>query len=204
MIEQRTEEWRRQRAGHVTASRADDVDAKTKGGYEAAARRNYISQLVLERLLKKPCEEVFASRAMEIGTEREPAARSWYMDQTDALVAQAGFVRHPEFEWVGASIDGEVVKGKGGLEIKCPQPSQHIKNLLEGPVKYAGQVQFQMWVKGWEWVDVVTYNPDFPEGLRGWFWRVARRQTFINTLQSNVIQLLKEVDETLLKLENLK
>jgi hypothetical protein len=203
LIEQRTEEWRQARAGHVTASRADDVTATVKSGGWAAARQNYIAQLVLERLLKRPCEEAFVSRAMEIGTEREPSARSWYTDKTGLWVTQLGFTRHPSVEWVGASIDGEVEEGVGGIEIKCPQPSQHMKNLIDGPTKYFGQVQFQMWIMGWAWVDVVTYNPDFPTRLIGKIVRVKRNQIFLNTFAESVLLLLKEVQDNINKLESM-
>ena len=48
-MEQRTEEWHKARLGKVTASRVADVLAKIKTG-EAAARKNYKMELVVQRL----------------------------------------------------------------------------------------------------------------------------------------------------------
>ena len=54
-MEQRTEEWHKARLGKVTASRVADVLAKIKTG-EAAARKNYKMELVVQRLTGEPGE----------------------------------------------------------------------------------------------------------------------------------------------------
>ena len=73
MIEQRTEEWFKQRLGKVTASRIADVIAKTKTG-PSASRANYMAQLIAERLTGQQ-QESYSSAAMEWGTQTEPLAR---------------------------------------------------------------------------------------------------------------------------------
>lgn len=202
MIQQGTEEWLLERCGHVTGSRAADVLATIKSG-EAAARRNYRAQLVLERILRRPCEDGFVSKAMEVGTEREPVARSWYMDRTDALVQKVGFLKHPTHAWVGCSLDGRV-EGNGILEIKCPQPAKHMMTLMEGTMSYTPQVQFNIWVAGADWCDFVSYNPDFPENLRGCLRRIERDQKYIDSLEKAVLEFDLEVQQTVVKLLEMK
>ena len=46
---QGSEEWLAARLGKVTASRMDDLMARTKSGY-GAGRSNYMAQLIAERL----------------------------------------------------------------------------------------------------------------------------------------------------------
>ena len=74
--EQRTEEWFTARLGKVTASRVNDVMAKTKTGY-SASRDSYMTQLVLERITQSKAEG-FTSQAMQWGVEQEPFARAAY------------------------------------------------------------------------------------------------------------------------------
>ncbi len=68
-MEQRSDEWFAARLGFATASRMNDVLA----GPETAARRNYLIQLVTERLTGQQ-QESFSSTAMQRGTELEPVA----------------------------------------------------------------------------------------------------------------------------------
>jgi hypothetical protein len=70
---QGSEEWRAARVGLVTASRMCDVVAKIKTG-EAAARRDYRAQLVVEILTGLPQNDDFMNDEMRWGVEYEPFA----------------------------------------------------------------------------------------------------------------------------------
>jgi putative phage-type endonuclease len=207
MIEQGTVEWFAERAGHVTASRAADMLAKIKEG-EAAGRKTYRTKLVVERLTGRPAnDDSFTSGPMERGTEKEPAARSWYMNKRDVLVTQMGFTRHKTIPWVGCSPDSEVEDGVGGLEIKCPNTSTHIENLFSGksPAKYFKQMQFQMMVMNWQWVDFVSYDDRLPEHLHGCIYRLVRDPLWIETtLMPELTKFLAEVAEDVERLKNYK
>ena len=65
MIEQGSNEWHLLRLGKVTASRIADVLSKGKSG-ESASRRNYRTELVVQRLTGLPGES-FSNAAMEHG-----------------------------------------------------------------------------------------------------------------------------------------
>ena len=93
MIEQGTVEWHMQRLGKVTASRIADVLSKGKSG-ESASRKNYRTELLVQRLTGQPGES-FTSSAMEWGTATEPLARIAYEATMGAFVNQVAFIDHP-------------------------------------------------------------------------------------------------------------
>ena len=101
MIEQRTEEWFKQRLGKVTASRISDVIAKTKTGV-STSRQNYLVQLVSERITGKKGDS-FVNQAMLDGIERESAARELYMQTRGTSVTEVGFFDHPIIKNSGVS-----------------------------------------------------------------------------------------------------
>lgn len=204
MIEQRTDEWFAERLGFATASRAADVLAEIKSG-EAASVTNYRAELVCERLTGKKSEDGFTSKAIQRGVDLEPAARAWYCEQRGVLVTQLGFCKHPTIAWVGASPDS-AVGDDGGLEIKCPNTATHIATLLAGKAdaKYFKQMQWQMWVTGWKWVDFVSYDDRLPDHLMGVIHRVERDQKFIDEMEVKVKAFLASVDAQLAKLAEIK
>jgi len=203
MIEQGTEEWFAQRLGKVTASRVADVIAKTKSGY-SASRDNYMAQLVCERLTNTK-DAGFSSAAMTWGTETEPLARAAYEAATDVLVDEVGFINHPTIEDAGASPDG-LVGQLGLLEIKCPNTNTHIDTLLTQtvPSKYNIQMHWQMICTGRHWCDFVSFDPRLPTELQLFIKRVVYDPVFGAMLEKEVILFLKELDEKIIKLNDLK
>lgn len=191
---QGSEAWKKERAGHCTASRFKDVLAKIKTG-EAAVRRNYRVQLVTERLIGAPIANGFTSKAMEWGTQTEPLARMAYEAHTSEPVLETGFLLHPSLDWCGASPDG-LVGSDGLIEIKCPEPHTHMEWLLDAviPSEHIAQVQGQLWITGRKWCDFVSFDPRFPENLRLLVVRVGRNESYIAELERQVKLFLDEVD----------
>ena len=190
-MEQRSEEWFAARCGKATASRVADILAKIKTG-EAASRKNYKMELVVQRLTCKPGES-FTNAAMEWGTEQEPYARMAYEAHTGNFVEDVGFIDHPTIEWFGCSPDGIV--GEGLVEIKCANTTAHIDWMLDGkaPSKYIPQMQCQMAVTGAKWCDFASYDPRLPEDLQLFVVRVDRDQEYIDSMEVEVKQFLSEV-----------
>ncbi|MGH7238158.1 MAG: lambda exonuclease family protein, partial [Candidatus Saccharimonadales bacterium] len=149
--EQRSNEWFAARLGKATASRFNDIMAKTRSGY-AASRKNYLAELVTEILTGKQAE-MFVSAAMQWGTDNEPVARLQYSLASGNEVEETGFWIHDTLA-AGASPDGLIGKD-GCLEIKCPNTATHIETLRSGklPWQYRWQVQGQMWITGKKWCD---------------------------------------------------
>ncbi|MDE3023657.1 MAG: YqaJ viral recombinase family protein [Pseudomonadota bacterium] len=201
--EQGTEQWLLDRLGHLTASRMADVMATTKSG-PSASRRNYMAQLVAERLTGVVAES-FCSSAMEWGTSNEPLARAEYEITAGEFVDQDGFIKHQEIEWCGASCDGFV--GKSGLvEIKCPNTATHIDYLLgqKPPSKYVPQMLLQLACTGMEWCDFVSYDPRMPEKHRLFVVRFEPKRDEIEAVEDAARGFLAEVQETIDRLNGIK
>lgn len=192
---QGSEAWRLERAGCVTASRISDVLARIKSG-EAAARRDYKTEIVIERLTGKPYENGFINAEMQHGIDFEPLARAAYEVHHDVMVDQVGFIQHPRMERSGASSDGFV--GKDGLvEIKCPKSATHLQYLLGGevPAKYHPQILWQLACTERAWADFVSYDPRLPPHLQLFVVRFPRDDKRITGITAEVDIFLREVDE---------
>ena len=197
MFDQGTPEWLAERAGKVTASMLSNVMmAKTTAGYQ-----NYMAQLICERLTGQPVE-TFKSAAMEHGNETEPQARAVYELETGNEVTECGFIQHPQIAGSGASPDG-LIGADGLVEIKCPQPAKHIKNLMGGTIDkaYALQMQWQMECTGREWCDFVSFSPSFPDHLQLSITRVERNAEAVEEIKESVIKFLADVDAKMRALE---
>ncbi len=194
-IVQGSPEWFKARLGMVTASRIVDVMAKGRGGGASVTRKNYMAQLVAERLSGNPTE-TFKSGAMEWGTDNEDQARSAYEFLTDNTVRQVGFIRHPKFEMAGASPDG-IVGNKGLIEIKCPNTATHIDTLQSQKVdrKYMLQMQWQIDCTDSDWCDFVSFDPRLPGNVSLFCKRVSRDDELISEIRSAVDTFLGELNQ---------
>ena len=203
MIEQGSRAWFAQRCGKVTASRVADIIAKTKSG-PAASRKNYLAQLVAERLTGN-VEETFTSAAMQHGIDTEPQARAAYAFLYGVEVEGAGFVQHPSIEAAGASPDG-FVGAAGLLEIKCPNTATHIDSLTSQsvPSRYLTQIYWQLACTGRAWCDFVSFDPRMPVELQMFVERVHRDDERIAELEAEVKAFLSEVEAKVAELETLK
>lgn len=201
-MQQGTTEWFMARLGKVTASRVSDIIAKTKSGY-STSRQNYLAQLVVERLTQKQTE-TYTNAAMQWGTDTEPLARAAYEIANDLMVDEVGFVDHPSIAMAGASPDG-LVGTDGLVEIKCPNTATHIETLLNDTIKseYKTQMQWQMACTGRTWTDFVSFDPRMPEKHQIKIIHVKRDDDLIKTLETEVIEFLKEVDKTIERIEKL-
>lgn len=200
---QGSDEWKLARCGIATASRFSAVMATIKSG-EAAERRNYRADLVVERLTGKPTE-YFTTSAMKAGTENEPFARMAYESKTGLIVNEVGFFRLIDVD-AGASPDG-IIDGQAiGIEIKCPQRATHLEYLRStgAPPAYYWQIMGQMWVCDLDAVDFVSFNADFPEHLQLLVRRIKRDEEAITRLESEVIAFMDQVKNETELLRNMK
>lgn len=198
-------EWLAARCGVPSASRFAAIMATLKSGGEAAERRNYRVDLVIERLTGKPLES-FQSAAMKQGTEREPFARMAYEEHSGNIVQEVGFCKHNRLE-AGASPDG-LIGDDGGLEIKCPERAAHFNylSLADGaaPPEYIWQIQGGMWITGRAWWDFVSWNPDFPAHLQLVVRRVRRDESAIDKLAAAVELFAREIDAEVTRVSGMK
>ena len=193
-IEQGTDEWKKARLGHVTASCVADVMSKGREGKESEIRAKYRMKLVAERLTKES-QDSYSNSYMEWGTEQEQFAAIAYEVAKDVLVEKTGFWKHPTIQWLGVSPD-RLVGDDGLVEIKCPATTTHLGYLLDGkvPTKYVKQIQCQLWVTGREWCDFVSFDPRLTKRQQLFIVRCTRDEKLIKQMEQDVVQFLKEVE----------
>lgn len=201
---QETQDWLRARAGLFTASRASKLMAKLANGKPAASRGELLTTLAIERITGQ-CVETYQNDAMRRGTELEAEARDAYSFATGNAVQETGFILSDDLPCAGCSPDGIV--GKGLVEIKCPaNPAKHLDALRTGAhaKEYRWQVQHQMMVTDSLWVDVVSYDPRFPDHLQLAITRVRRDEAAIDELCEAIKAADVEVKEIVHELTNMK
>lgn len=213
MIEQGTAEWLMDRAGCITASRMNDVMCEREQGvFKTGPRKGqqkpqpkaltiYAEQLAAERMTKKPRKQVKAA-ALAWGTEMEPEAVSAYEVETGVIVEPSGFIRHPKYDFIGASPDF-LVGDEGGGEIKSPESSEvHLETLRNGlPTEHVEQIQAGLWVTGRKWWDFISFHPDFEEPYRIYIQRVARDDKYIEKMEAACLAMEADVCEILREVE---
>lgn len=194
--EQRSPEWFQSRVGRVTGSKASCVLAVIKSG-EAAERRNYRAQLVVERLTGLPQGDDFVNDAMEWGIQQEANAFAAYEALSGSLVRRTGFLSATD-QMVGCSLDGDIDNFKGILELKCPKSATHLEYLklpIETvPTRHVPQMAHNLWVSGAEWCDFVSYDPRFPPELQMFCRRYYRDDIAQKSYELAVSLFLGEVD----------
>lgn len=194
-MEQQSEAWFAARLGKVTASRVKDVMAQGRGGAPSATRRNYMMELLCQRLTGTR-DEGFASAAMQRGTDLEPVARSAYEIDKGVMVVETGLIAHPRITGFAASPDG-LVGADGMLEIKCPLTATHIAVMQSGKhdTQYDWQMLSQMACADRDWVDFVSFDDRLPSELQYVCYRFERDFNRIRTMESAVVEFLEELDE---------
>ena len=184
---QSSESWALARVGMFTASRAADLMARTRSG-PSASRGNLLALLAVERLTGQPVEG-YRNAAMDRGIELEAEARDAYSFATGQAVTEAGFIVCPDLPNTGCSPDG-FVGADGLVELKCPASmAKHLAALRSGEhaKEYRWQLQHQLMVTGRAWVDVVSYDPRFPDNLQLAVVRVNRDEDAIAALRDAIL-----------------
>jgi len=159
------EEFNARRLGRVGASRIADIMAKGKGGDSSASRKNYMAELLCERLTGIHAES-FTSPAIQWGIDHEDEARCAYEMETGNSIIQCAGFSHPTIPMAGASPDG-LIGDEGVLEIKCPNTATHLDFLDTGKPdkRYQWQMTWQVVCSGRKWADFVSFDPRLPDEL---------------------------------------
>lgn len=209
MIEQRSSEWFDARAGRITASMMNVVMLeRDRAPFKTGPRKgqprpppkalsDYAHQLAAERLTGKPRKQARGA-ALDWGREMEVAAVAAYQAETGFIVNPAEFMRHPTYEFIGASPDF-LVGDEGGGEVKCPESSEvHLETLLTGlPSEHIEQIQGGLWVTHRKWWDFISFHPDFSPALRLYVQRVPRDDAYIARLEAACLEMEADVQAIL-------
>ena len=196
-IEQGSPEWMSLRIGKIGGSRVADVLTEGRGGAESLTKRKYKNELIRERLTGRKLD-TYKTPAMQRGIDLEPMARAWYEVKYNTFVDQVAIVLHPFIDGGQCSPDGIVEATNSLIEIKIPNPENHLDNLLTGGKQleqYYDQVQWQLaCMPEKEFCDLVSYDPEMPDHLQGFVKRIYRDDEYINNMQNAVIAFLSEIE----------
>jgi hypothetical protein len=150
-VDQKSLDWLHMRCGCTTSSRmfeiVDRLKVKSKNGEKGdykASRRNYMIELICERLTGRSSEH-YLNEWMNRGSEDEDLARGAYEVQFEQEVTNGGFYLHDSVEYFGASPDGRI-GATGLLELKNLKPENHYEFLVGGPIpdRYIWQCNAQL------------------------------------------------------------
>lgn len=185
-FEQGSMEWHQARCGKVTMSRAKDLLTQGKG----KTRQSYILDVAAERLSGESIEGYYGLD-MERGNFLEPHALQAFTEATGQKMQTVGFVLHDD-ERIGCSPDA--LSEPAGVEIKCPKPRQHLRNIYgDGMKDYYPQAQGCMWVcerKHWYIVSFCPWVKQRPIHIE----LIERDDALIERLAVSAIDAADEVD----------
>jgi hypothetical protein len=172
-VEQNTDEWLMLRAGKPTSSALGKVMANFGAAFGKPAK-DYAVSICIERMTGRPLSGGFSNSHTERGHEQEPLAVLAYEDQTFSQVLNGGFF---ELDDIGCSPDG-LVADDGLIEIKSVIPSVHYANLSRQSYDptYKWQLYGNLKITGREWIDFISFCPDFPEEKQLYVCRLYRSQ----------------------------
>lgn len=140
MIEQRSEEWFKQRIGKITGSRIGAIL-----GYNPWQKPKDVMRAMV-REYHGAENEFEGNVATEYGNNFESIAQGDFEIESGKSVIETGFHVAKEHDWIGASPDG-LIDDDAILEIKCPfgaRENGKFKALSE-QMHYFSQVQFEMY-----------------------------------------------------------
>ena len=190
-------DWHQFRVGKVSASRVRDVMAKGRGDAPSATRKNYMMELLCERLTGKPGgPDLSRNAAVQRGVELEPLARAAYEIGTGNMVTETGCFSHSKIDGFIASPDG-LVGSVGSIECKCPNTATHVATIQSGKhdPQYEWQMLAQLACAGRDWVDFVSFDDRLPEELQYACFRFHRDESRIRDMETEVELFLEELAE---------
>lgn len=85
---------------------------------------------------------------------------------------------------------------RGLVEVKAPRAANHLRYLREFgvPKEHEAQCLHLLWLTGAQWIDFVSYCPQFPEHLQYLVRRMERDDDAIAAYDKKVRAFLEEVE----------
>lgn len=183
-VDQLSKEWFELRIGSVGGSSIKDLMAKGQG-----KSRESLKCRLVEEIRENKKHQSYVSKAMEEGTRREPESRSKFSIITFLEVEEVGLIKG-NIERTHVSPDGLTSDGVG-LELKNPIYTTQVRYIDEDklPLEYVKQVQYSMWITGYDYWWFFSYHPK----LKPFLLKVERDNELIKKIESETIRFLAEL-----------
>jgi len=163
-LQQKTWSWFQARAGKVTGSEMGNLitDKGAIRSWASAMPNSYLHRKLAERWRGFALESFTGGRQTDQGNLREPQARRYFAALLESDITEVGGIESDD-ERLWCSPDG-IIGESVGLEIKCPNADTHVGWLLDGgvPEEHVLQVQFALFVSGWQEWQFLSYVHDMP------------------------------------------
>lgn len=168
---QQNEDWVTQRLGRFSSSQLwrlmsePKLKADKEAGNLSEGALTYVKECVAERITGHRAKEDFNSRFTDWGNDHEPIAKGIYQHLQKVEVYDSGYI--PFGENFGGSPDG-LIGENGIIEIKCPYTiTAHLEHMITSDMKsdlkeYYWQCIGYLLITEREWLDFVSYSPNFP------------------------------------------
>jgi len=169
-VEQGSEDWFRLRLGLCTASVFGTIMAEGKDGDASKSRQKLLYRMAAEIISNVPAE-TYSNDHMQRGIEMEPKAIEHYEFTHQCEIERTGFVRRTIHDplygdrVVGASPDGLIRAKKKVLQVKTMLPPLIVALVDSGkpfPSEHRAQCQGELWVTGFDSVDLQIFYEGFP------------------------------------------
>jgi hypothetical protein len=195
---QRTDKWHTERLGKFSCSQFHRLigEPKSKADKEAGnlneKAMTYIMECVAERLTGKKAKDDFNSKYTDWGVDNEPIAKGIYSKIKEVEIVDSNYI--PYLYNSGGSPDG-LICNDGILEIKCPYTiTSHLNHkLFDIPEEYYWQCLGYLLITARDWIDFMSYHPDYPGIHQVVLKRIERK---------DVIENLDKLDSKLQKAES--
>lgn len=198
-VEQGSGPWLALRLGLPTASEFDQLITPLWKIKTGEAPKSYLYQKICEKFMGAFADGG-SSFSMSQGSIMEHEALPWFAFTHDMDVQRVGFVTTDDGR-IGCSPDG-LIGDEGGIEIKCPSPTTHLRYWVEGvlPKEHAAQVHGSMYVTGRKWWWFLSYSRQFPAFLI----RVERDEKIQAAIDEALCTFISEYDELYARLRAIK
>lgn len=128
-----------------------------------------LADTIAMKMMDVVFDEDYASAAMQRGIEYEPIAISEYeVEKMVEVHSKQHFTVDSKQPFLACHPDGRVGSDII-IEVKCPNQSNHLNNLIHGAQyhsDYTDQCQGVAMICGASWIDFVSFDDRFPTGLQ--------------------------------------
>ena len=202
---QRTEAWKEQRLGKITASKCKIWMSKGRKKDEEFGQTalTYLYG-VLAEILTGSHHDVFGA-AIDWGEAEEAQAIERYAEKTGNIVRRIGYVEYQDNKLFGGSPDG-LIEPNGMLEVKCPfNPANHVQTLITKDIyneDHRMQIQANLLFTNRKWCDYVTYDSRvFDKDKNINVIRIDKDQDIIDKIKERTILITNLFNEFLKKIK---